>query len=93
MLGDNSIDGRLEDFVDTRHFLGRTLHVKGAHLLGHSLALGNGDGGETLRFQEIDTCALVTEIGFQAAEDDGSLRAEVEDFGVPLWRKRVSDVS
>jgi len=43
LLGHNGIDGRLEDFVYTRHLLRRALHVEGAHLLGNGLALGDGD--------------------------------------------------
>jgi len=31
----------------------------------------------------------VSEIGFQANEDDGEVRAEVEDFGDPLFLEHV----
>jgi hypothetical protein len=33
----------------------------------------------------LDCLRVVSEIGFQANEDDGEVRAEVEDFGNPLF--------
>ena len=37
-------------------------------------------------FQEIDTSALVAEIGFQADENEGRRWAKVKDFWVPLGK-------
>jgi len=37
----------------------------------------------------LDCLWVVSEIGFQANEDDGEVRAEVEDFGDPLFIEHV----
>ncbi len=73
-----------EDLVHTGHLFTTALHVKGTHLLGDSLALVGCDGSESLSFEEVDTGAFVTQVGLEAKEDNGSGRAEMEDFGIPL---------
>ena len=85
------VDCRLEDVVDTVHFFAAALHVHGAHFLCDCLALGRGDGCETLGLEEIDAGALVAEIGLETDEDDGCCWAEVEDFRIPLWRVLAFD--
>lgn len=62
LLGDDGVDGCVEDVVDSCHFFTRALHVECAHLLRDTLALSLGDGCQSLALQEIDTCALVPEI-------------------------------
>jgi len=37
----------------------------------------------------LDCLRVMSEIGFQANEDDGEVRAEVEDFGDPLLIEHV----
>ena len=44
------------------HLLGRALHVLCAHLGRDRFALLLCDRGETLSFEELDACALVSEI-------------------------------
>jgi len=78
------IDRRLEDFVHAAHFLGRALHVQGAHFLRDGFPLGLRDWGQALGFEELDAVAFVAEVGFEGAEDYWGCGAEVEDFGVPL---------
>lgn len=83
-LGDDSVDGGLEDFVDTGHLFTTAFHVEGAHLLGDSLTLVLCDGGKSLSSEEVDAGALVAQVGLEAKEDNGSGRAEMKDFRVPL---------
>lgn len=85
LLGDDSVNGGIEDFVNTRHLFTTALHVEGAHLLGDGLPLVICDGSETLGLEEVDTGALVAQVGLEAEEDDGGGGAEMEDFGVPLY--------
>ena len=66
------------------HLLARALHIDGAHLPRDIPPLFLGDRCQALGLEEIDTGAFVAEVGFQADEDEGGGRAEVEDFGVPL---------
>ena len=80
----SNIDCSIEDLVHTTHLLRRALHVQSTHFLRNSLALCLCDWGQTLCFEELDTLAFMSEVGFEAAEDYGCGWAEVEDFGVPL---------
>ena len=84
LSSDGDVDCCVEDFVDAGHFFRGAFHVHGAHLLCDLLALLLCDGCQTLRFEELDAGAFMSEIGFQAAEDYGSCWAKVEDFRVPL---------
>jgi hypothetical protein len=83
-LGDDSVNGDLEDLVDTSHLFTTAFHVEGAHLLGNSLTLMVCDGSKSLSSEEVDAGALVAQVGLEAEEDDGSGWAEMEDFGIPL---------
>ena len=83
-LGDNSVDSSFEDLVDTGHLFTAAFHVEGAHLPGDTLALGVGDGSESLGLEEIDAGALVAQVGLETKEDDRGGGAEMEDFGIPL---------
>jgi hypothetical protein len=83
-LGDDSVDSGLENFVHTGHLFTAAFHVEGAHLLGDSLALVLCDGGKPLGPEEVDAGALVAQVGLETKEDDGSGRAEMKDFRVPL---------
>jgi hypothetical protein len=85
-LGDDSVNGDLEDLVDTSHLFTTAFHVEGAHLLGNSLTLMVCDGSKSLSSEEVDAGALVAQVGLEAEEDDGSGWAEMEDFGIPLGR-------
>lgn len=49
-FSNDSVDGRLKDFVYTRHLFRRALHVKGAHLLGDCCSLCDSNGSQTLGF-------------------------------------------
>lgn len=70
--------------MDTSHLFTAALHVKGTHLLGDSLALVGCDRSESLSFEEIDAGAFVAQVGLEAKEDNGSGRAEMKNFRVPL---------
>lgn len=84
---DSSDDRELEDLVHTLHFLAAAFDVYGAHSVGDSLTLLWRYGSQALRFEEVDAGSLCSEVGFETDEDEGSCRAEVEDFGVPLLRR------
>lgn len=84
VAGHNDLDCLLEDLVDAAHLLAAALHVSCAHLLGDGHALLLGDGGEALRLEEVDAGALGAEVGLETDEHEGGVRAEMEDFGVPL---------
>ena len=71
--------------MDTSHLFAAALHVHGTHFLCDLLALGGGDGSETLCFKQVDAGALVAEIRFEADENDWRCWAEMEDFWVPLF--------
>lgn len=81
---DRSVDGRLEDLMHAVHLLGRAFHVHCAHLLSDGTALLLCDWCQALCFQQLDACSFVSQIGFEAAEDDWCGWTEVEDFGIPL---------
>jgi len=70
--------------VHAGHLFGRALHVSSAHLCCDGFALLLCDGCEALCLEKLNASALISEIGLEAAEDDGCGRAEVEDLGVPL---------
>ena len=80
----SNVDRSVEDLVHAVHLFGRALHVHGAHLVRDCAALLLCDGCQALRFEELDAGSLVAQVGFQAAEDDGSCWAEVQDLGIPL---------
>jgi hypothetical protein len=83
-LGNDGVDGDLEDLVDTSHLFTTAFHVEGAHLLGHSLTLMVCDGGKSLSSEKVDAGTLVAQVGLETEEDDGRGWAEVEDFRIPL---------
>lgn len=62
LFGDDGVDSFVEYLMHTDHLFARALHVHGTHLLGDRLALGCGDGGESLGFEELDAGTLVPEI-------------------------------
>lgn len=81
---DNCVDGKLKHLVDAGHFFAAALDVSSSHALCDGLALFGGDWCEALCLEELDACAFVTEIGFEADEDEGGCWTEMEDFWVPL---------
>ena len=81
---DGSVDGHLEDFINSSGFFRRALNVCGSHLSGNSLALLGSDGCQTLCAEEFDAGAFRTEVGFEAHENERSAGAEVRNFRVPL---------
>lgn len=85
VVGNDDVNGLLEDLIDAAHLLAAALHVEGTHLLGNGLALLLSHGREALGLEQVDAGALGAEVGFEADEHEGCVRAEVEDFGVPLW--------
>lgn len=82
----SDVDGGVENLVHAGHLFRGALHVLGAHLGGDGFALLLCDGCEALGFEELDAGALVSEVGLEAAKDDGCRRTEVENFRVPLER-------
>lgn len=84
VVGDDGQDGLLEDLLDARHLLATALHVGGAHLARHREALFCCDGCEALGLEHVDAGLLVAQVGLEADEDEGRVRTEVQDFGVPL---------
>lgn len=81
---DDRVDGKLKHLVDTSHFFAAALDVSGPHALRDSLALFGRDWCQALGFEELDTCAFVAEVGFEADEDEGGCWTEMEHFWVPL---------
>lgn len=84
MPADCGVDGCVEDLLYAAHLLGGALHVHSAHLLSNGFALLLSDWCQTLCLEKLDTGSLVTEIGFEATEDDWSRGAEMENLRVPL---------
>lgn len=84
---DSGVDGQLEDFVHTTHFLTAALHVFRSHALSDRPALLRRHRGQTLSFEEFDTGTLGAEIRLEADKDKGSGGAEMEHLGVPLVPK------
>lgn len=84
VVGDDCENGAVKDLVHAEHLLAAALHVFGVHLLRDGAALVGGDGGEALRLEHVDAGSLVAEVGLQTNKDERRVRAEVEDFGVPL---------
>ena len=81
---DGGVDGKLEDLVDALHLLAAALDIDGAHLLCYALPLLRRYGRQALGFEEVDTGALRSKIGFETDEDERGCGAEVEDFRIPL---------
>jgi hypothetical protein len=69
VIGDDDVDGLLEDLVHATHFLAAAFHVEGAHFLGDLLALLLRDGREALGLEEVDAGSLCAEVRFEAYED------------------------
>ena len=88
-LPNRRIDGQLEDFVDTVHFLATAFHVHGAHALRYGLTLFRCHGRKALGFEEVDAGSFGAEVGFEADEDERSGGAKVKDLRIPL-SNRVS---
>lgn len=86
VVGDNGEDGALKDLVDAEHLLAAALHVLGVHLLGDGAPLLRGDGRQALRLEHVDARSLVTQVRFEADEDERRVWAKVENFGVPLQK-------
>lgn len=84
VVGHNGQQGLLKDLVDTLHLFAAALHVPGAHLLGNGEALLGSHGRQTLRLEHVDARLLETQIGLEADQDQRRVRAEMQDFGVPL---------
>jgi hypothetical protein len=59
---DGDVNGSVENLVHAVHLLGRALHVLCSHLCCDGFALLLCDRGETLCLQELDACALVSEV-------------------------------
>jgi hypothetical protein len=68
IIGDDYVNGLLEDLVDASHFLAATLHVECAHLLSNFLALLFRDGCKALGLEEVDAGPLCAEVRFEAYE-------------------------
>ena len=81
----NGIDSFEEDFVNAGHLLAATLHVTCSHFLSDRHSLLCCDRGQALRFEKVDACAFRSKVRFETDEDERSVGAEMEDFGVPLW--------
>lgn len=81
---DDCVDSFGEDVVNPAHFFTAALHIAGTHLSrnGHSLLLS--DRGQSLGFEEVDTGSFCSKIRLEADEDERSIWAEMENFGVPL---------
>ncbi len=84
VVGHDDVDGLVEDLVDAAHLLATALHVLGAHLLSDGHGLLRRHGRQALRLQHLDARLLAPQVRLHAHEDEGRVRAEVEDFGVPL---------
>lgn len=84
IVGDYRQDGAFKDLLDALHLLAAALHVLRAHLLGNGEALLRSHGRETLRLEHVDTRLLVAQVRLEADEDQWGVRAEMQNFGVPL---------
>jgi hypothetical protein len=62
IVGDNCIDSLFEDLVHTGHLLAAALHISCSHLPSYIHPLLLSDGRQSLGFEEIDACALCSEI-------------------------------
>ena len=84
VICDNRVDCFIEDLVNTSHLFTTAFHITCSHLpsYGHSLLLS--DRGQALGFEEVDACAFGSKIGLEANKEKRSVRAEMEDFRVPL---------
>lgn len=90
IIGDDRQDGLFKDLVYTSHLLAAALYVLGAHLAGNGAALLLGHGREALCLEHVDARFLEAEIGLEAHENQRSVGAEVEDFGIPLGGEEIS---
>lgn len=77
IVGDNSVDSFLKDLVDTSHFLATTLHVSCSHLACNGEPLFLCNGSQSLGLEKINTSPLVSQIRFEADEDERCVWAEV----------------
>ena len=87
-----SLNRQFENLVHAAHLLAATLDVYRTHLPGDALPLLLRHGREALGFEEFYARAFVAEVGFQADKYQRGGGAEVEDFGIPLFRETLSAV-
>lgn len=77
-------DCLVEDILDTVHLFATAFHVHCAHLICHSLSLFGCYWRQPLCAKKLNAVSLVAKVGFESEKDDGSSRAEMENFGIPL---------
>lgn len=82
--GHYSVHCQLEDRVHAAHLFAAALYVRCVHPTRHGLALLWRYRRQTLRFQKLNACSLVAQVGFQPNEDDRSRRAEMQYLRIPL---------
>ena len=85
LLADGGVDSKLEDLIYAMHLFAAAFDVHGVHAHCDRLALLWCHGSQTLGFEKIDAGTFGAKVGFEADEDEGCCRAEVEDFRVPLF--------
>ena len=91
VVSHDDVDGLIKDLIDTAHLLTAALHVLGAHLLGHCHALVHCYGCQALRLQHLDACFLMPQVRLQAHQNQGCVRAEMKDLGIPLLANHISE--
>lgn len=70
--------------VYAAHLLAAALHISRTHLLCDGQALFLGNWGEALGLEEINASAFGAEVRLEANENEWGVRAEMENFGIPL---------
>lgn len=83
-MPDSGIDRQVKDLLDAFHLFATAFQVYSVHSLCNSLSLFWCHRRKSLCSEQIDTCALGSQIRLQSDKDDWCGWAEVENFRIPL---------